>query len=167
MRLNRDISGKWRGISFSTGFNVLFHRITLCLLFVYKRTIQFVQQLWMRFKINYTSYYIINNLYLWQRYYKLFQLYKYKITNIVNINNLKFQSAKELKFCIALLLSLIIPDCVGGESSSPWPGLNIASLIWLLTPFGSKSVAQLKYINARWVLPNFLCTCLKNRGIFM
>ena len=34
----------------------------------------------------------------------------------------------------------------------------MASLIWLLTPLGSRSMAQEKFISARWVLPSFLCT---------
>jgi hypothetical protein len=34
----------------------------------------------------------------------------------------------------------------------------MASLIWLFAPFGSRSVAQLKCIKAKCVLPSFLCT---------
>lgn len=37
--------------------------------------------------------------------------------------------------------------------------LSIASLIWLFAPFGSRSIAQLKFIKAKWVWPNFLYTC--------
>lgn len=36
--------------------------------------------------------------------------------------------------------------------------LSIASLIWLFAPFGSRSIAQLKFIKAKWVWPNFLYT---------
>jgi hypothetical protein len=51
--------------------------------------------------------------------------------------------------------------CIVDVSSSAWLRLragSIASLIWLLAPFGSRSVAQLKCIRAKCVLPSFLCT---------
>lgn len=53
------------------------------------------------------------------------------------------------------------PGCVVEVSSSAWLRLiagSMASLIWLLAPFGSRSVAQLKCIKAKCVLPSFLCT---------
>lgn len=34
--------------------------------------------------------------------------------------------------------------------------LSMASLIWLLAPLGSRSMAQLKFIRAKWVWPSFL-----------
>lgn len=36
--------------------------------------------------------------------------------------------------------------------------LSMASLIWLFAPLGSRSIAQLKFIKAKWVWPNFLYT---------
>ena len=48
------------------------------------------------------------------------------------------------------------------SSSSVTYRLSIASFIWLLRPLGSRSMAQEKFIKARWVLPSFLWTCKKN-----
>ena len=42
------------------------------------------------------------------------------------------------------------------SSSSGRYRLLIASLIWLLAPFGSRSIAQEKFICARWFCPSFL-----------
>lgn len=47
-------------------------------------------------------------------------------------------------------------QCV--PSSSGRYLLSMASLIWLLAPLGSRSIAQLKFIRARWVCPSFLYT---------
>lgn len=73
--------------------------------------------------------------------------------NLICTHTIELYIFKIIKKCLL--------DWVTKESSSPCPGPRIASLIWLFTPFGSKSVAQLKYINARWVFPNFLWICKK------
>lgn len=58
-------------------------------------------------------------------------------------------------------------DALGHVTTSPSSSgrylLSMASLIWLLAPLGSRSIAQLKFISARWVWPSFLYT-LELRG---
>lgn len=60
--------------------------------------------------------------------------------------------------CSIVLSALLTPNVVQSSSSGRYR-LLIASLIWLFAPLGSRSIAQEKFIWAKWFCPNFLYTC--------